>query len=176
MDPGGSTGVPGLFKLFSAPFRIFMSSFSLSFASHDVEVELRERFHRPVRKMAAPSAKHLSYGSARIPGFPAMQKTSAEVIVVGGGLGGLQAAYEAQQAGMTCLVLEQDDVLGGYWNWNAHYAGVDDGHHPKTTGVLRELGLLPDLLDATDVQNQETACTGDLSSVSWLFAIEGLPD
>lgn len=126
--------------------------------------------------MAAPSAQHLSYGSARIPGLPARQKTSAEVIVVGGGLSGLQAAYEAQQAGLTCLVLEQDDVLGGYWNWNAHYAGLVDGLHPKTTGVLRELGLLPALLDATNVQNQELPCTGDLSSVSWLFANEGWPD
>ncbi|QVM09476.1 hypothetical protein D8B26_004136 [Coccidioides posadasii str. Silveira] len=41
------------------------------------------------------------------------QTKSYDVIVVGAGLSGLQAAYDIQNAGLSCLVLEARDRVGG---------------------------------------------------------------
>lgn len=40
-------------------------------------------------------------------------KQSPQVIVVGASLGGLQAAYELQQRGVSCIVLEARNEIGG---------------------------------------------------------------
>ncbi|UNI23312.1 Monoamine oxidase [Purpureocillium takamizusanense] len=50
-------------------------------------------------------------------GVPSRQAaTSAEVIVVGGGLSGLAAAYELQQAGASCLLFERRGRIGGQFS------------------------------------------------------------
>ncbi|KAJ6442798.1 amine oxidase [Purpureocillium lavendulum] len=62
--------------------------------------------------------------------------TSAEVIVVGGGLGGLAAAYELQQAGASCLVLERRDCIGG-WTTEDVFREADQ----RVLELARSLGL-----------------------------------
>ena len=42
-----------------------------------------------------------------------MHEPKYDVIVVGAGLSGLQAAYDIQQAGLTCIVLEARNRVGG---------------------------------------------------------------
>jgi monoamine oxidase len=41
------------------------------------------------------------------------ESLSVDVVVVGGGLSGLQAAYDIQRAGFSCVVLEARDRVGG---------------------------------------------------------------
>lgn len=93
------------------------------------------------------------------------QKTSAEVIVVGGGLGGLQAAYKAQKSGLTCLVLEREDFLAGAETGRrTHDFGIDDTLHPGVMSMLDELRVTSDLLE--ERKDHHALCpTGDLSSL-----------
>ncbi|KAH7156449.1 hypothetical protein EDB81DRAFT_854562 [Dactylonectria macrodidyma] len=63
-------------------------------------------------------------------------QVSAEVIVVGAGLGGLNAALELQRAGVSCLVLDARDRLG---DCMASGAWIDDLHHPRAWNLARSL-------------------------------------
>ncbi|MDQ7826723.1 MAG: NAD(P)/FAD-dependent oxidoreductase [Candidatus Eremiobacteraeota bacterium] len=59
---------------------------------------------------------------------PAVSKT--DVVIVGGGMAGLVAAYELEQKGISCVILEANDRLGG------RVATVDYGD-----GLLSEIGM-----------------------------------
>lgn len=88
--------------------------------------------------------------STRHRGLVSRPKRSAEVIVVGGGLSGLQTAYHLQQSGISCLVLEAQDRLGGYLrsvtcagsrgNANLGGAWISDADHPRAWDLVRSLG------------------------------------
>lgn len=99
--------------------------------------------------------------------FRPKQKTSAEAIVVGGGLSGLYAAHEVQISGSTCLVLEKDDSLGS--KRQAVDVGVDETLHPRVMSMLHELGLASDVLERREGVHG-TCLTGDISSVSGFVA------
>lgn len=71
-------------------------------------------------------------------GLPSRQRRSAQVIVVGAGPSGLQAAYNLQRAGATCLVLEAQERIG------CSVAGDDyfnASNHPRVAELARGLGL-----------------------------------
>jgi monoamine oxidase len=61
-------------------------------------------------------------GQQSINQVPSQQphKVDSDVIVIGGGLSGLQAAYNVQKAGLSCIVLEARDRVGGkVWSRSA---------------------------------------------------------
>ncbi|KAJ4271300.1 hypothetical protein NW762_000002 [Fusarium torreyae] len=77
---------------------------------------------------------------------PPRAKYSAQVIVVGASLSGLQAAYDLQQAGISCLVLEAHDQIGGHFATGPgamHSVGawVDHVRQPRAWNLVHDLGL-----------------------------------
>ncbi|KAF4950627.1 hypothetical protein FSARC_13119 [Fusarium sarcochroum] len=73
-------------------------------------------------------------------------KHSAQVIVVGASLSGLQAAYDLQQAGISCLILEARDRIGGNSSTgpgNIHSRGswIDPVQQPRAWNLVHDLGL-----------------------------------
>lgn len=59
-----------------------------------------------------PSLKSLPVDSLKFSGQKSLQP-SYDLVIVGGGLAGMTAAYEAHKAGVKTLVLEGEDRLGG---------------------------------------------------------------
>lgn len=68
------------------------------------------------------------------------QPTSAQVVVVGAGVSGLQTAHKLQQSGISCLVLEASGTIGG--QGFAHGNSFDLESHPRTHALATENGLL----------------------------------
>jgi len=75
-----------------------------------------------------------------------------DVIVVGAGLAGLQAAWDIQRAGLTCLVLEARDRVGGKTltrkgtpggevQQDLGAAWINDTNQSRMWALARELGL-----------------------------------
>lgn len=80
---------------------------------------------------------------------PSRQRMSAEVIVIGGGLSGLQAALDIQRAGLTCLVLEYGHQVGGTVS-RAFDTIIDPSRHTRAWNLAKEHGV-----------ELETATAGD---------------
>ncbi|KAL3958584.1 hypothetical protein ACCO45_006746 [Purpureocillium lilacinum] len=80
------------------------------------------------------AVQEMAYRPRGVPSRHAV--TSAEVIVVGGGLSGLAAAYELQQAGASCLLLERRERIGG-WSTEDSFSDA----HVRVLELARSLGL-----------------------------------
>ncbi|KAM0543170.1 hypothetical protein ACHAPJ_012425 [Fusarium lateritium] len=77
---------------------------------------------------------------------PSRVKYSAQVIVVGAGLSGLKAAYDLQQAGISCVVLEAHDRIGGNFPtgpgaMHSVAAWVNHVQQPRAWNLVHDLGF-----------------------------------
>lgn len=104
---------------------------------------------------------------------------ATQVIVIGGGLSGLQAAADLQQAGIDCIVLEARGRVGGK-TWSVVPAGcpgtleygaawTNSENQPRVFGLAKELGvdLIPQNVDGdVVVEGSGSFRYGQLPSVS----------
>ncbi|MEX3009546.1 flavin monoamine oxidase family protein [Hoeflea sp. TYP-13] len=56
---------------------------------------------------------HVAQGATQTPVIPKGQSGNKSVLILGGGIAGLSAAYELMQAGYDCRLLEASDIVGG---------------------------------------------------------------
>lgn len=80
-----------------------------------------------------------------------VQADAADVVVVGGGIAGLTAAWKLQQAGRKVLVIELESEIGGNsasgrnavsaYPWGAHYVPVPSAEMTEFCAMLEAFGL-----------------------------------
>ena len=81
--------------------------------------------------------------------LPQNPTRNVDVVIVGAGLSGLQAAVDVQKAGLSCVVLEARDRVGGK-TWSREMAGVkqdfgaawiNDTNQSKMFALTKKFGL-----------------------------------
>lgn len=88
-----------------------------------------------------------------------MPGASGQVVVIGGGVSGLSAAYDLTRAGVQCTVLEKQPRLGGVietrcWQNCVLECGPDSflSAKPDALALIKELGLESEVIGSNDQQ------------------------
>lgn len=110
----------------------------------------------PVEALAAPGVLFEVEATAAIHENPSNKEKSylteektVDVVIVGAGLSGLQAAVDIQKSGLSCVVLEARDRVGGkVWSQPASKgvvelgaAWINDTNQSKSYALAKKLGL-----------------------------------
>lgn len=94
---------------------------------------------------------------------------TADVVIVGGGIAGLGAAWALRKAGVVARVLELDDVAGGTarggatsvtsYPWGAHYIVAPQKEQTELIALLGEMGAIESTAaDGTPVIDEALRC------------------
>jgi hypothetical protein len=98
------------------------------------------------------------------------ERSKVPVLIIGGGIAGLSAAWRLQRAGFTdFLVLELEDRAGGTsksgrrgqfaYPWAAHYIPVPMPHHQTLLYLLQEMGTIERIEpDGTPIVGEQFLC------------------
>ncbi len=91
------------------------------------------------------SLQHYVFDPYVEPGFTREPRTDAiDVMVIGGGFGGLYAAARLQQAGITdFLMIEKGGDFGGTWYWNRYPGAQCDIESYIYLPLLEDTGYMP---------------------------------
>ena len=88
-----------------------------------------------------------------------MPRASGQVVIVGGGISGLSAAYDLKRAGVDCTIFEKQPRLGGVietrtWEECLLEGGPDSfiSSKPEALALIRELGLESEVIGSNDHQ------------------------
>lgn len=129
--------------------------------------------------------QHLTQSAIMAATTTKMKETSpitTQVIVIGGGLSGLQAAVDLQKSGVDCVVLEARGRVGGK-TWSTIPKGcpgkveygaawTNSENQPRVFGLANELGidLIPQNIDGdVIVQGSGSFRYGELPFVSHIL-------
>jgi monoamine oxidase len=111
--------------------------------------------HRPATTLVSVSKLVAAECIFEVEAYASVSQYSAtsavDVIVIGAGLSGLKAAYDVQKSGLSCLVLEARDRVGGK-TWSIDPLGtgsavdvgaawINDTTQSKIYELVRSLGL-----------------------------------
>jgi len=102
----------------------------------------------PWRTFLPANTAHARASTARLPRSRLSPSASAEVLIVGGGIGGLTLALELHRLGIACRVYESAPEIKA--------VGVGVNLLPHATKVMGELGLVP-ALERVAVETAEAA-------------------
>lgn len=134
----------------------------------------------PVPKLARPDFRFEVEAYVAVPLSPVKE---VDVVVVGAGFSGLKAAYDVQKAGLSCIVVEARDRVGGK-TWSTDSTGSDkfvdrgaawinDTNQSEVFALVQALGLKTVVQNTTgNVVQQDLDGTvsqfkyGDLPQVS----------
>lgn len=116
----------------------------------------------PVPKLAVPEYLFEVEATAAVRQDPTQ---SVDVVVVGAGLSGLQTAYDLQQAGISCVVVEARDRVGGK-TWSIEPVGdgkvvdlgaawINDTNQGRVHALTRKFGLATVIQNTTGMVVQE---------------------
>ncbi|MFI5401159.1 MAG: FAD-dependent oxidoreductase, partial [SAR324 cluster bacterium] len=87
-------------------------------------------------------------GEASAPGLPPDWDESYDLIVLGSGVGGMTAALVAATEGLSTLVLEKSDRIGGTSARSSGSVWIPDNDGQRSQGVLGDADLAQRYLDA----------------------------
>lgn len=83
--------------------------------------------------------KSVWFGTAKLPAFPTLtQDIETDVLVIGGGLTGLLCAYQLQEKGIKCVVVEADTIMSGTSGYTT--AKLTSQHGLIYTKLVRRFG------------------------------------
>src|SRR5690348_6221289 len=94
------------------------------------------QFDSVVDIMQVPLKGDASIAVVRVPSGPPLREITTEILVVGGGMGGIAAAWSALRSGRRVCLLEETDWVGGQVT-SQGVAALDEHEHIETFGGTR---------------------------------------
>lgn len=148
LEAAGAT-VKDVFKLV-----YYIVDYDSSNRRHTKYLEAFLNGHRPVTTLVPVPKLAIPEYLFEIEAYAAVRQhppTTVDVVVVGAGLSGLQAAYDLQKSGLSCVVVEARDRVGGK-TWSVDPLGtggsidvgaawINDTSQAKIFDLVRSFGL-----------------------------------